>query len=150
MVTTRWISGIEDYSQTLALRKQVFTGELKAPEDGAPDGYDDMSWHLLILEGGAPAATGRVFIENSDAYIGRICVSGEYRGLQLGDLVVRMLLTRAQKLGAVDIYVRSRNEVIGFYKKFGFTCCAKDTGSDSHTMLSVKSSDVVLPRECEN
>jgi len=52
--------------------------------------------------------------------IGRIAVLKEYRGKQLGKLVVEKLLERAAELQAKEVHVHAQTYAAGFYEKLGF------------------------------
>ncbi len=56
----------------MLIRQQVFV-----EEQGFVNEFDDIdheAYHAVIYTGGYPIATGRLFDENGEAHIGRICV----------------------------------------------------------------------------
>lgn len=120
MVKGKFVVGIEGLDETANLRYEVFTGDLKMPASIEKDNYDHFAHHLIVEDGGQIAATGRLILKDDEYLIGRIAVDKAFRGKQLGDLVVRMLVDRAFSIGAEEVVVHSMTPVIGFYEKIGF------------------------------
>ena len=90
--------------------------------------------HLVILDDTYPIATAR-FYKSSEtiAIIGRVVVLEEYRGKNIGKLVIEEMEKWIKELGYKTIKVDSRIEAIGFYEKLGYkvidnnTCLCSDT-----------------------
>ena len=84
------------------------------------DGAD--SKYIVIAEHGFPVATCRFYeLDRDSVLIGRVVVLPEYRGMELG----RMVITEAEKwikdLHCSEIYLDSRTVAVGFYEKLGYT-----------------------------
>lgn len=89
-------------------------------EFDAHDGAD--SRYIVIAELGFPVATCRFYeLDRDSVLIGRVVVLPEYRGMELG----RMVITEAEKwikdLHYSEIYLDSRTVAVGFYEKLGYT-----------------------------
>ena len=120
MITSELILGIEgvDLSEVHAIRHKVFCEEQSVPEKIEKDGLDASAVHVLSYVNGTPAATGRLLVP--EFIIGRIAVLPQFRGIGLGDLVVRLLIRAAFDMGGEQQVVHSQVQVQGFYEKLGF------------------------------
>ncbi len=103
------------------IRRRVFVEEYGYPAQAERDDYDRMAVYALVLDDdGTPSATGRLYIDDEDRFtIGRVCVLKEARGRYMGDLVMRMLLFRAQELNCAAVAVSARVDAVSFYAKYG-------------------------------
>ncbi len=78
------------------IRKSVFIEEQKVPLEIERDEIDDVSWHILLLNGETPVATGRLFlIEDSKYGIGRVAVTQESRSKGIGNQIMILLLKKS-------------------------------------------------------
>ncbi|MCL2015975.1 MAG: GNAT family N-acetyltransferase [Defluviitaleaceae bacterium] len=126
MVTTEIIFGVDETaSNQLKLAKQiryaVFCEEQQIPQNIEDDGLDTAAIHVLTSINGEYVATGRLLVAADDFIIGRVAVLPNFRGLHLGDLVVRILIRIAVDMGATEQIVHSQLQVQGFYEKLNFT-----------------------------
>ena len=103
------------------IRRRVFVEEQGYSLENEIDEYDKMSVYALVMDDdGTPSATGRLYIDSEDRFaLGRICVLKEKRGRYMGDLVMRMLLYRAQELNCASVTLSSQLPVVSFYAKYG-------------------------------
>lgn len=103
------------------LRKRVFSEEYGCPEAGDEDRYDAMSVYALVYnEEGVPSGAGRLYIDEDGHFcIGRVGVLKEARGQGMGDLLMRMLLYRAQELNAPSVYLTAPVDTVAFFGKYG-------------------------------
>ena len=121
MITAEWFTGDKNLFEVHAIRRAVFIEEQGVSEADELDGTDGGAIHLLIRDGGAPVATGRITIAGNEFTLGRIAVLKERRGEKLGSFTVRMLIRRAFELGGAKQHVHSQTRARGFYEKLGFT-----------------------------
>lgn len=154
MMTGRWIDGTkEGFMTVLALRKEVFCDELGVPLALERDEFDEISAHVLILdESGEPVATGRLFPDYEGFHIGRICVKKSRRGEGFGDMVLRMLLSRAANtVPDADIVLSARMDAAGWYEKFGFEKEGEmyDDAGFPHIKMRVNAKRIRWNRPCE-
>ena len=86
------------------------------------DLYDcDGTRYIILLDDGYPVATCRFYtVSDSQVILGRLVVLPEYRGQEIG----RMVLEEAEKwiteLGFKEILIDSRLEAVIFYEKCGY------------------------------
>jgi predicted GNAT family N-acyltransferase len=102
------------------IRRIVFGKELGIEEELLNDPYDKFAYFVVVSYKNKPVGTGRLIYKDDTYLIGRIAVLDEARGMKLGDLIVRMLIDFAFRLGATEVHVHSQLQVIDFYKKIGF------------------------------
>lgn len=136
-----YIRGIYKYyqdgiSDVLLIRKKVFQEEQNISRELDEDEYDKDALFVMIydiessdtnLSNGLAVATGRLIRDEKNNYkIGRIAVIKEKRGLQYGDMVVRMLVNKAFMNGAEKVYVGAQIYAVGFYEKIGFESCNEE------------------------
>ena len=122
MINTEWILGLNksDLQQVHAIRHTVFCQEQQIDQTLEQDGLDESAVHLLVSYKGTPAATGRLLVTTDEFLLGRIAVLPDFRGKQLGDLVVRLLIRMAYTMGGERQVVHSQLPVQSFYEKLGF------------------------------
>ncbi len=103
------------------IRRRVFVEEQGYPLETEIDEHDKMSVYALVLDDDdTPSATGRLYIDGEDRFaLGRICVLKEARGRYMGDLVMRMLLYRAEELNCASVTVSAQLPAVSFYTRYG-------------------------------
>jgi len=153
MIAGRWIDGTgPGVEAVFALRKEVFCDELGVPEDLERDGFDEISAHVLVFdESGCPVATGRLFPGREGWRIGRICVKKSHRGRGFGDMVLRMLLSRAAStVPDADIVLSARTDAAAWYEKFGFAREGEvyDDAGFPHVKMRVNAKNIRWRRPC--
>ena len=122
MIHGKWFAPGEDLSaDVLPVRRKVF-GKTWTPTD--PDG-----WNTLVYSDNTPAASGRIWWEDGSFWIGEIGVIPELRGRRLGDLVLRLLLFKAQSHSAREIRLVCPEETEGFFSRLGFRPVRRESGS---------------------
>ena len=121
MIRGKFMTSMEDTTQCLAIREAVFARELNRPQEGAADENDRMAVYALVLnEEDEPAGSGRLYIDGDSHFaIDRVCVLKDQRGRGLGDLLMRMLLYRAQELSCDSVYLTAPVELTGFFARYG-------------------------------
>jgi len=122
MVSSEWILGINetDLKEVHAIRHAVFCQEQQIAESIEQDGLDTSGIHVLVSIDGTPAATGRLLVNAEDFTIGRVAVLPQFRGMRLGDFVMRLLIRTAFDMGGERQVVHSQLLVAEFYEKLGF------------------------------
>jgi len=82
----------------------------------------DGTRYIVLLDDGYPVATCRFYeTEDGAVTIGRVVVLPEYRGRGLGLRVVEEAEKWIMESGYKKIYIDSRLEAVGFYRKMGYT-----------------------------
>lgn len=112
MLEGKWFAPGEEVLHAAEIREKVFgTGK---------DALDAASWNTVVYVDKAPVATGRIWWENGDYHLGDIGVLETYRGQRLGDLVLRLLLFKAQTHSARMVRLQCPDEVADFFSRLGF------------------------------
>lgn len=120
MIQGKWIPPGQPFPEALALRKAVFVDEQGFSPHLERDDKDDLSWHAVLYLDGIPAATGRIYYFEDAFWVGRICVIPQARAQGLGDLLMRMLLDKAQRHFAPEVRIGAQLPVVPFYARYGF------------------------------
>ena len=122
MIRGKFFNSLDRPEEIFAIRRRVFVDELGLPAELEADRHDDMAVYALVLdERDAPAGTGRMYIDDDGHFvIGRVCTLPEMRGKYLGDLLMRMLLYRAQELHAPAVYLTAPVDCVSFFSRYGF------------------------------
>ena len=82
----------------------------------------DGTRYIVLLDDGYPVATCRFYeTEDGAVTIGRVVVLPEYRCRGLGLRVVEEVEKWIMECGYKKIYLDSRLEAVGFYRKMGYT-----------------------------
>jgi predicted GNAT family N-acyltransferase len=120
-------SSPQDFERSIQLRREIFVTEQEGPLEDEPDHSDDEATHWILLNPqGIVIATGRMFDYQEAcqtppvAKIGRIAVKKEFRGQQLGDRVMREILSYVQKAGYKQSILDAQTYALKFYEKLGF------------------------------
>ncbi len=103
------------------IRTKVFVNEQGFCEEF--DSIDNNCIHILALVSGKGIATARLFKENGDYKIGRVCVLKEYRFHHIASEMLNILESKALELGANRIILGSQIQSKDFYKKNGYIEC---------------------------
>ena len=112
MVQGKWFAPGTDLSVLLPVRESVF--------GRGADNLDASSWNALVFEDSVPVATGRIWWENGSYWLGDIAVLKEYRRRRFGDLVLRLLLFKAQSHAAREVRLHCPQDLTGFFDRLGF------------------------------
>jgi|GEM_PF-1602388 len=130
------------------VREKVFINECGVSRESEYDEYDRDSYQIVIYVDDMPVATGRMFLDNGVDHIGRICVLKEFRGKGLAEIVVGLLLKKAQEDDTEKCYLTGRTYVLQLYRNFGF----KETGEpfihddmEQYSMY-VSKKDIIYPK----
>ncbi|MDP2891663.1 MAG: hypothetical protein Q8O09_00815 [Bacillota bacterium] len=97
MVSVKWLKGSE--GQEIIRRVRMSSGA------DIDETLDATSLHVVADENGKPAAAGRLAIEGTLARIDGVCTHAGMEGEHIADMVVRMLLQGALRMGAVSVAI---------------------------------------------
>ncbi len=118
------INGKEDMHRVYTLRRIACEQFPRLRYKFVDKTGDQEAAHVIVIIDDEDAAVGTLFQDsglNNDIYIlDKIFVKKEYQKEQLGDLVIKMLIDRAFRLGAKQIWVMSPPDVAGFFTRVGF------------------------------
>ncbi len=147
MIRGKYLTSADDCAQVLALRQAVARAEgLKSGEDC----HDRMAVYALAFdEDGAPAGGGRLYLDEDRFVIGCVGVLPARRKKGLGDLVMRMLIFRAQELNAPAVCALVRPGDAAFYARYGFAPEgeARDEWGQTGLLMRV-AADGIAPAGC--
>jgi predicted GNAT family N-acyltransferase len=140
MVQGKWFAPGTDLSALLPIRSAVFGTEA--------DSLDAACWNVLVYEDSVPAATGRIWWEDGAYRLGDIGVLESYRSQRLGDLVLRLLLFKAQSHAAKEVRLQSPRDVAGFFARLGLKEESVDDTGLVEMMIPGEDIDLDTCRHC--
>lgn len=140
MVQGKWFSPGSDLSDVLTVRTAVF-------RRGA-DNLDAVSWNVLVYEDSLPVAVGRIWWENGAFRLGDIGVLESFRHKKLGDLVLRLLLFKAQSHAAREVRLLSPRNLTGFFDRLGLQCLPSDDPANVEMMIPGDQIDLDSCKNC--
>jgi N-acetylglutamate synthase-like GNAT family acetyltransferase len=143
MIRGKFLTSAEDLHQVLDVRARVCRAEGRL---SGSDEHDKMAVYALVYDDeDIPSGSGRLYLDEDRFMIGCVSVLPEARGKGLGDLLMRMLLFRAQELNAPDVYALVRKGDEPFFTRYGFKPVGE--GSDAWgqpcALLHVKADEIV-------
>ena len=104
-----------------SIRNKVFVEEQGVPVTLELDELDKTATHFVVYTAETPIGAGRLRETTpGTGKVERICVLPEYRGRQLGKLVMNSLEKHAKKEGLEKIVLNSQSYAIPFYEKLGY------------------------------
>lgn len=148
----------EDLTECFKIRKEVFVEEQGIPEELEFDELDKVALHCLIFstdneqkEGNEkPVATGRLLLlENGTFKIGRIAVRKEERGKHYGDMLVKMLISKAFECGATKVILSAQVRAVKFYETIGFKTVGEKYIEDGIEHISMELEQQDLCKTCQ-
>ena len=115
------ITSMEQLSEVLQLRREVFIEEQGIPEELEMDGKEKQSTHVGIFEEQQLIACGRLTPVNSEeAVLSRIAVSKPFRSKGLGILIIKQLEKEAGKSGYRKLSLKPHTYLEKFYHSLGY------------------------------
>ena len=140
MVQGKWFPPGEDLSALLPVREAVFGR-------GADD-LDAASWNVLVYQDSVPAAAGRIWWQAGAFWLGDLCVLESFRRQRLGDLVLRLLLFKAQSHAAREVRLRCPRSVAGFFARLGLKEEPSGDAASVEMMIPGESIDLDSCKSC--
>ncbi|MFF2728582.1 GNAT family N-acetyltransferase [Streptomyces sp. NPDC058008] len=130
--TTRRALDETDLAACFQVRKEVFVGEQRVPEEIEYDALDATAVHVVAVAGDGSAlgtgrllhgedAAGRTGGDESVGSLGRLAVTREARGLGVGAALVRALEDEARARGLAAVDLHAQTHALGFYERLGYT-----------------------------
>lgn len=117
--TVKLTTGLDNNPAARQIREDVFV-----TEQGFHNEFDEIdasATHIVIFADGVPAATGRLYADDTGYHIGRVAVVKAYRGMELGALVMQKLEAEAKQQNFDRISLSAQVQARGFYEKLGYT-----------------------------
>jgi len=111
-------SNEEDRQGCCAVRDQVFGIEQQVAREDEYDAFDERSRHVLARDGNGNAiGTGRL---TPGGVIGRMAVAVDWRGRQVGAVMLDALLEQARALALPQVELHAQTAAVPFYERAGF------------------------------
>ena len=120
-ITVKLVETEEDMEAAVGIRFRVFVDEQAVPPEIELDEYDAQATHAIAVEDGDAMGTGRMFLEDGAARIGRMAVDSAHRRRGVGNLILRFLEDEAKIQGATEIVLHAQDYVKAFYAAHGYT-----------------------------
>jgi predicted GNAT family N-acyltransferase len=104
-----------------SVRRKVFVEEQGVPLNLELDDFDKTAAHFVVYSSETPIGAGRLR-ETADGIgkVERVCISKEYRGKHLGNLIMRALEEHAKETGMNKIILNAQSYAVPFYEKLGY------------------------------
>ena len=125
----RFAKGLSELPEAAAIRRDVFIAEQGFENEF--DDTDETAYHCLVIRGGIPIATGRLYGTGSEAHIGRIAVVRSERGKGIGSLLMSEIEKYAARLGFTRTALAAQCRAKEFYAANGYVP-AGDVFYDEH------------------
>ena len=114
----------------LAIRAIVFVEEQTCPFSEEFDHYDSLEnenvSHFLIMYKNEPVATARtIYVNDTQAKIGRIAVLKAFRGQGLATELIKYIIKTLTSKAYTHISIHAQEHLETYYKKFGFKRCSE-------------------------
>lgn len=112
----------EEFVKYYKLRWEVLRKPWKQPPGSEKDDKEQEAIHAMIkVSTGDVIAVGRLHFNNTvEGQIRYMAVHEKYRGMKLGEKILRHLEERAAEKGVSMLMLQARGEAVGFYKKLGY------------------------------
>lgn len=108
----------KDNAELRRIRETVFIAEQAVPPELEWDAEDAEALHFLAFEGDYPIGTARLLV---DGHIGRVSVLKDWRGLKVGDALIRAVIAEAEKRGLQQQMLSAQVHATPFYERLGFS-----------------------------
>jgi len=107
----------KDNAELRRIREAVFIAEQHVPPELEWDADDAGAAHFLAFEGDYPIGTARLL---SDGHIGRVAVLKGWRGLNVGDALLKATIDEAENRGLKEQKLSAQVHATAFYERHGF------------------------------
>ncbi|MDF3936340.1 GNAT family N-acetyltransferase [Pseudomonas citronellolis] len=107
----------KDNADLRRIRDAVFIAEQSVPAELEWDAEDADAVHFLAFEGDYAIGTARLL---PDGHIGRVSVLKDWRGLKVGDLLMRAAIDEAERRQLKRQLLTAQVYAIPFYERLGF------------------------------
>lgn len=105
----------------MRIREAVFINEQNIPPEQEWDELDSSSTHFLAIDGQYTMGTARLTKETEEcARISRVAVMKDWRGLHIGEELLKATINEAINQGFTTITLSAQKHATKFYKHFGF------------------------------
>ena len=114
------VSTEEELQSAFDLRTEVFVHEQHVPTELELDELDKTAVHVIVVEDNEVIGCGRIIMQGSTAWIGRVAVKKSYRGRGVGKSLMETMMQISVDSGAKTISLHAQIHVEPFYRKLGY------------------------------
>jgi len=149
IITNKWFLGKSEFKDIKKIRREVFIKEFLVDEKEEFDSFDRYAVHAVVYIDDIPSATGRIWHDGKKAMVGNIAVLKPFRGIGIGDLIIRVLLVKVLK-SSNEVEICSPVYLNSFFSKFGFKAVGEKFNKSgiSYIKMNLKREDFTLPSKC--
>lgn len=122
-ITIRIADWHDDNADLRRIREAVFVVEQEVPPELEWDAEDVDAVHFLALEGDFAVGTARLL---PDGQIGRVSVLKDWRGLHIGELLMRAAIAEAERRGLSRQMLTAQVHAVHFYERLGFRIASEE------------------------
>ena len=138
MIDGKWLAPGSDLTTVTDIRNAVFGVR--------EDALDNESWNVIVRFDEQPVGAGRIRWEDGAFWLDHIGVLPAWRGKKMGDLVLRLLLFKAQTHAAREVCLVCDRSLTGFFSRLGFR---ETPGQGERVLMSIRGEDIDLDT-CKN
>lgn len=113
----------KDNAEIRRIREAVFVAEQSVPAELEWDAEDQDAVHFLALEGDFAIGTARLL---ADGEIGRVSVLKDWRGLKVGDALLKAAIVEAQNRDLKQQKLIAQVHACEFYQRHGFQIVSEE------------------------
>ncbi|MBI6955676.1 putative GNAT family N-acyltransferase [Pseudomonas sp. TE6288] len=122
-ISVRLADWYKDNADIHRIRSAVFVAEQHVPPELEFDAEDPTAVHFLAMEGDYPIGTARLL---PDGTIGRVSVLKDWRGLHVGDALMRAVIIEAQNRDLSQQMLSAQVHATPFYERLGFRVVSEE------------------------
>ena len=113
----------KDNAEIRRIREAVFVAEQSVPAELEWDAEDQEAVHFLALEGDFAIGTARLL---ADGEIGRVSVLKDWRGLKVGDALLKAAIVEAEHRDLKQQKLIAQVHASEFYQRHGFQVVSEE------------------------
>jgi len=118
LVFAKIVETEKEYNDAIFIRRKVFVEEQDVPAHLELDEFDSEAVHFIAYDGETPFGAGRIRkIEPSIGKIERVCILENYRGKNLGNLIMQSMEDYAISKVFHKLKLNAQSHALPFYEK---------------------------------
>jgi predicted GNAT family N-acyltransferase len=122
-IEVRVADWLKDNSDLRRIREAVFIAEQAVTPELEWDNDDADAVHFLAQEGDFSVGTARLL---PDGHIGRVAVLKDWRGMKVGDALMRAAIAEAERRGLQQQALSAQVHATAFYERLGFRVVSEE------------------------
>lgn len=128
----------ELYDEAIELRYREFYLTSNRTKESIFDEFENDSYRIVAYIHDKVIGHARLHIEGTNGEITQVVVDHEYRGMKIGNEILKRIIERAKEENISILRLDSRATAVEFYKKFGFTAISEEFISKKSGMPIVR------------